>query len=134
VSTKAILPQIHLFNLPALSIIFDDIYGREMKIRRNKIRGLLSFFFHHDHGHFAQPFDGPNKSGDPKVFVLAIYEKRDLPISRIDGGKGSDLGFFTIHPNPLPFQRFFASGYVSRNPEKNSLSRIYISVRGGGGG
>ena len=69
-----------------------------MKIRRNKIRGLLSFFFHHDHGHFAQPFDGPDKSGNLKGFVLTIQEKGDLSISRIEGGKGSHLGFFTIHP------------------------------------
>jgi hypothetical protein len=88
----------HLFNLPALSVILDDIQGGEMKIRRNKIRGLLSFLFHHDHSHFAQTLECPDKSGDLKGFVLAIQEKGDLPIGRTKVGKGSDLVFFTIHP------------------------------------
>ena len=43
-----------------------------MKIRRNKIKGLLSFFFHHDHSHFVQPLDCHDKSGDLAGFVPAI--------------------------------------------------------------
>jgi len=76
----------HLFNLPALGIILDDIQGGEMKIRRNKIRGLLSFLFHHHHSHFAQALDGPDKSGDLKDFVFTVQEKGDLSIGRSDGG------------------------------------------------
>jgi hypothetical protein len=83
----------HLFNLPALSIILDDIQGAEMKIRRNKIRGLLSFFFHYDHSHFAQTLDDPDKSGDLKGFVLAIQEKGNLSISRTGGQRAVTLVF-----------------------------------------
>jgi hypothetical protein len=57
-----------------------------MKIRRNQIRGLLSFLFHHNHRHLAQTLDCPDKSGDLKGFVFAIQEKGDLPVSRIEGG------------------------------------------------
>ena len=88
----------HLFDLPTLSIIPDDIQGAEMKVRRNKIRSLLSFFFHHDQCHFAQALDAPDKSGNLEGFALAIQEKRDLSIARTKVGEGSNLGFFTIHP------------------------------------
>lgn len=64
-----------------------------MKIRRNQIIGFLSFLFHHYDRHFAQVFDGSNKSGDPKGFTFAIQGEEDFLITEYQNHEEAKAGF-----------------------------------------
>jgi hypothetical protein len=72
----------HLFDLPALGIIFHHIQGTEMKVRRDKITRFLPFFFHHDDSDLPQALDNSNKSGDLEGFVFTIDEEGKFSIGR----------------------------------------------------
>jgi len=85
----------HLFNLPAFGIISEDIESREMEISRDKITGLLSFFFYHHDGDFAEVLDEANKPSDLKSSVLSIEGKRDLSVGR---AKGQESRYFRSFP------------------------------------
>jgi hypothetical protein len=86
----------HLFDLPAFGIISEDIESREMEIGGDKITRLLSFFFYHHDGDFAEVLDEANKPSDPKSSVLSIEGERDLSVGRTKGREGRDLGSFPI--------------------------------------
>jgi hypothetical protein len=86
----------HLFDLPAFGIISEDIESREMEIGGDKITGLLSFFFYHHDGDFAEVLDEANKPSDLKSSVLSIEGKRELLVGRTKGREGRHLGSFPI--------------------------------------
>jgi len=86
----------HLFDLPAFGIISEDIESREMEISRDKITRLLSFFFYHHEGDFAEVLDEANKPSDLKSSVLSIEGKRDLSVGRAEAPEGRHLGWFPI--------------------------------------
>jgi len=86
----------HLFDLPAFGIISEDIESREMEIGGDKITRLLSFFFYHHDGDFAEVLDESNKPSDLKSSVFSIEAKRDLSVGRTKGREGRHLGVFSI--------------------------------------
>jgi hypothetical protein len=86
----------HLFDLPAFSIISEDIESREMEIGRNQITRLLSFFFYHHNGDFAEVLDEANKPSNLKSSVLSIEGKRDLSIGRAKGRESRYFSSFSI--------------------------------------
>jgi hypothetical protein len=85
----------HLFDLPAFGIISEDIESREMEIGGDKIAGLLSFFFYHHDGHFAEVLDETNKPGDLKGSLFSIEGNRDLSVG---GAKGREGCYFSSFP------------------------------------
>ena len=95
----------HLFNLPTLGVIFDDIDGRQMNIRTNQINGFFAFFFHNHDGYFSEVLDLPNKLGKVECFSFPIHEKGNFPIGRSECQQGCDLRFFPMHPeNRIGFE------------------------------
>jgi hypothetical protein len=85
----------HLFDLPALGIISEDIESREMEIGGDKITGLLSFFFYHHDGNLAEVLDESNKPSDSKGLWFSIEGKRDLSVG---GAKGREGCYFSSFP------------------------------------
>ena len=95
--TQALLQILdRLFNLPLSGVIFDHIDCGQMDIGRDEVVGFFAFFFHHDHGEFAQVFDDTDKFGNLDGFLLAIQWEADLSIGRSVSVKLSDLGFFPL--------------------------------------
>ena len=87
----------HLFDLPPLRVVFDDIDRREMNIRTDEVQGFLPFFFYHHDGHFPQVLNVSNTPGDVECFGFSIQGKGDL-----SGGneikKTCYLRFFPMNP------------------------------------
>jgi hypothetical protein len=86
----------HLFDLPALGVIVEDIQGGKMEIGGDQITRFLSFFLYHHDGDFAEVLDEANKPSDLKSSVLSVEGKGDLLVGRAKGREGCHLGSFPI--------------------------------------
>lgn len=89
----------HLLNLPTSGVVSDHIDCWQMDIGGNQIVGLFAFFFHHDHGDFAQAFDAADEFGNLDGFILAVQWQADLAIGPWVCLKVRDFGSFTVEDN-----------------------------------
>ena len=88
----------HLFDLPAFGVVLDDIDGRQMNIRTDKVNGFLTFLFYHHDGHFPQVLNVSNKLGDVECFGFSIHEKGNFSIGRNEIQKTCHVRFFSVNP------------------------------------
>ena len=88
-----------LLNLLTSGVVSDHFDCRQMDTGGDQIVGLFTFFFHHDHGDFAQAFDGPDEFGNRDGFLLAVQWQTDLAIDPWAYLKVSDLGSFPVEDN-----------------------------------